>query len=625
MMNALYIILRESFSVSKKRNLTTTQYSGKVELSEEDQVLLIAKIAETEGCSAEQAVELYKKRREEAFRQRALGPKGVASVYVLLAIFAFALGSWFADEVFHTGTIYFLFYPLGLLLLWLIWRLFTSRSRRMKKAWKAHRAASGNIVEGLEKLAAIDEQPLVKTAGLATLLPMALCVLAIAGMGASLLLPEPLHEQISYHMPANIDDDPGELNIALEMLLALKPEKVEGMLQKAYESHYDPSRITLTYAELANRLADAGAISREKAHEWDIQAATTVDVTYLHADFEAEWLLALLHRLDASDADVLINRFVETGYADVTAQDALGQYCAGRKTVSELLEMNAAIKGENFLTAVLAKADLQQYLTELSDPQQRLELIQYAAIGRTQPNDVLELLRIAGQYGLKPSDCYPDGAKLDWDLSQLDHHSEVTEFGTYSKWLPVVINEKPEPFESKDVPYASRSIKADFESVYPDDYEGNTALGKDAFEVVLDTALDSMPAEYLPETIEELDGLLATSRLYVRQGTLRETKYRGDNETLSNVVKQTDYPCYLAVQMINLYDLQEMKVAYCFCANTVKAPDAPEYVEGFGNKAYYLGTHDEEWLAEQRSSLVEALELWEMNVGFMAELLAEFE
>ena len=68
--------------------------------------------------------------------------------------------------------------------------------------------------------------------------------------------------------------------------------------------------------ELASRLAAEGVDSQDYAREMDIQAANILDPSGIGGDFEAEWLLNLLRRLDEANADLIINRFAEI-YSDL--------------------------------------------------------------------------------------------------------------------------------------------------------------------------------------------------------------------------------------------------------------------------------------------------------------------
>lgn len=412
LMKALEIILLDSFDITKKRGIGSTRYSGTVTLSPEDQALLTAKIAEVNGCSAEEALALYDKKSEEVFRKAALGLKARWSVAFLLGFFALVLGVWLYEK--YSYSFYFLFYPLGLLLLVLLWRLFTSRSRRMEKAWKVHKASGDGILQGVEKLAEIAEKPFLKAAGKPAMIALILVVLAAAAVVVAPMLPDGVHKQVAT-LTWNSNAPEEDLSKALELLLPMDAKQAQRTLSKGVKV-YNPDTHILAFAEMANRLADAGVLSRETAHEWDMQAFQTLDfgMSNLYGE-ELVWLFNLLDRLEKADADTLIVRFLEDGKHFIGVLAEMAEYCERNRTTAELMAL-AKYKRVEFLQAALANDDLaklQQRMEELDDPSQRAELARCAASNYTQPDDVQAFLHMAQEVGLTPADCYPNGVPLD--------------------------------------------------------------------------------------------------------------------------------------------------------------------------------------------------------------------
>lgn len=358
---ALNVILRDSMEVSTNRTLTKTQYTGTVTLNKMDQVLLLAKIAEVEGCSAEQAIAIFEQRRKEAFSQKALGPKAVFSVGVLVVLLVVAIGLWFDSEVFSTDSISFLIYPLFVLLLVFLWDLTLCRTRRMETAWKTHKSTGDDILQGVEKLTEIYEKPFLKMAGISVLIPACLCVIAIVALIIPNMLPDPLHEKISDLIPIYAKHDPHDLYIAADLLKPLDAQKAERTLTKALSKSSWRESTILAYAELANIAAEAGTISKEFAHAWDVEATNILDPDRLFQPFQGEWLLKLLRRVEEDQADGLIHRFLAHPYIESRPEmlAALGRYCSEVKTMDEILELNASLSVDVFLQAALGNTDMQ--------------------------------------------------------------------------------------------------------------------------------------------------------------------------------------------------------------------------------------------------------------------------
>jgi len=636
---ALHVIAEKEYSVSLEKQGDSMQSVGRFTFSNTESLALIQKCQETNDFTIGQAIEAIKSTALAAYKKKAQ-KKGPGN-YIFLGFILFSLLSSSLDLSMEEMLPYIL---IILFAAALIRHFATSRTRRMKKIWK-NRAPEA---DGL--LLAVDEMMKAATAPLLSLINIPVTALLFALLiGSGYLavrphLPDPLHERLAWRV--HIGDDEQDLEWALDMVEDLSPQQLPKTLDKTFAYLIKEKDNPFMLALVVRQLHDENKLEKSVADSLIDRAIAATDLSRIDKAYELEQLASLLDSCSETVTDDLLSRTIALADQYPALMSAFGRYYSSRLSTKELLAMhekNGSIPA--FLQGALAQDDIaatDARLSDLTDAQQQLIIAQCAAVHHTAPNDVLAYLRMAAGHGFSAASCYPDGALLDWDLTHLNVYAYTEEPVKHTSWLPVVRMEAPEKMECKLVSAFRHSLGNDFESVYEDDYESNNALGQAAFTLMLDTEmLDKMSADSIPQTIEELTSLLVIDQQYIRSGTLRNTHYHqnsGENGqlTLSDIIKQEDYPVYSVAQLVDLYDLRSGLVDYRFNVNLIMPPDIPQRMQS-GVSAFtmnddeiarlYIAVPDDAWLAAAREDFITLMEdsAWNLQTAILLDYLTPDE
>ena len=652
-MYSLGIVLCESLEIKKEREGGHTHYRSRLMLDRQDINCLIQMISQVCGCTPERALDILKEEYHKAFdKKMRTGIPGLIIAAVLVLFFL----------AFELIAKYFAFFSLAVVLGVSAAVVLTSRKREMKNRWIRRDAYGLDVYQAIERMTdvygksgfALTNKPLL---GL-----LCICLLFSGLVIALPYLPAMTGMEAATRIKwAKNETDAAEIQA---MFLDLKSDQLEKELERSYEYFSRTDDETIVVAAFANRFADSGMVSETFASDMSNRALSNLTNSRI-SDLPLQLFPEILPRVDE---DVLM-MFAET----VTAQNErnellcsfIGHFFAERKSTAELLELSSRLGGQVFLNDALGGEDIDttiSRLNETEDHAHQVAVAQAAAGGHTHPNDVLAFLKMAKVHGLKPTECYPNGAKLDWDLTYFALAKYIEEWKDAGKWLPVSISEFPEKLEYRTVPKEKHTLSADFTSIYEDDYEANNALGKAAYEVVLNTEwLEKIPEEKIPMNMNEVNSLLVFNTLYIREGTIRDTSYyqRADSTpnplaglsdipgldlpelppySLNDIEWQRHYPSYAVCQSIDLYDIETGYVNYRFRANIINTPEIPEGVRKRSSSSiysiggdiiskYYIATPDVRWTENARQEILQLMEdsNWDIDRAVMLDYLISVE
>ncbi|MBQ2952009.1 MAG: hypothetical protein IJE07_00465 [Clostridia bacterium] len=237
-------------------------------------------------------------------------------------------------------------------------------------------------------------------------------------------------------------------------------------------------------------------------------------------------------------------------------------------------------------------------IAELSDSD-RLRCVCMRGAFITDPDEVLAYIRFGGSLGFTPTQIYPDGAKIDLATAKCDY---VNETDTINDGLFLVMyrTEVKEQFEQL--------------STEPDeDYEYNNALGDAAYTVVLDTrALELLPAEMIPEKMEDCTNWIFIDSVWFLCGTLEKTTTTGYTYNESTTIRYI--PKYAAVQRVSVFEAETGAWVYSATQELGYPPELPAYTGNINAKDYYIGEFNTAWPAEQEAILVDNLLTYNGNL-----------
>lgn len=385
----------------------------------------------------------------------------------------------------------------------------------------------------------------------------------------------------------------------------------------------DGERIPVLTAVLSAQMAQSGALP-------EASATTIVTDVLARLPISSKWekplqdaLPELLACLSPEELATVLTA-ADIASSDTALQDRLGDLAKGRLTLPQLAEVyrdRLAAKKPADRLAMRAlsgrtQEDVVAALAEETDMERRAALAK--AYGKTLslPNDVLAYLADARAAGIPAAECYPTGAQVTWDLSQLAPVGFARKpQGDAPRYLIVRLTESEEKFEYRDVPTDLEMDEWYYDGAFSLVYESNAGRWMETVTVRIDTeAMDLIPAEYIPGDLSEMDALVVLDTHYEACGTLRVRSYRVKRATGGRWTDSyRDYRNYYVVQRLDVYDRQG-RLVYCF-DEQVTEPVTPENrSDGFSDdlsqtelKAACIPVPDSVWMRERREWLLEEL------------------
>ena len=206
-------------------------------------------------------------------------------------------------------------------------------------------------------------------------------------------------------------------------------------------------------------------------------------------------------------------------------------------------------------------ADTAASLCAMEDDPQRSLLLEAAGMSFSDTDEILQYISSCAQLGAAPSACYPEGVLLSLDLSDLNQHAVSRADIDQTKLLILSRTEKtPRPSEIIIRELADSNNHPD-----PEDCT-----------VRLETAwMDTIPAECIPSSLEELNTILLMDNQYYVSGTITV-------ESTTTLGKMTggpstkEYQTYGAVQVNSCFDWPSQSLLYSFAGHYTAPPEIPE-------------------------------------------------
>lgn len=665
----LTLILQNSFSTTVKRSNSHTQFSGKSTLSDSEMDFFLNKLAIINGTSPDKTLEEFNRIKSAAFEKK-IKHRGIWFLPIILIL-------GIAISAIIMKSISFLAFWLALFCFGcLIVYIKNSKNRKVLKIWKNRPDNPNALNDTVNEMAEVYKNtalsacnPLIIIALIGAIAVAFYCVTALA---PDPIVRDPVYKELSLKLESADSESEFETLLALTDEKTLEEtEKIVTMLQQdAQENSTYGKRFAI--AIFADTLLAENKITEETAEIVIADMLSSFSSAIISNQFESEAFIKLLEHTDLALTEKLLDGVLSKRGENEFLTSCLGDYYGKKMSLDDIIFVYNQMENKGvFLESVLKyvdikdilnnysmiqetedllayiqknmKSEVQELLKELPDDESRKELLIYLAPGYQIPDEVLSYIRLAKEYGVTPTECYPNGAKLDWDLTHLNIYDFADTLSDDGKLLILRRTEKKEELEYKTVPRSDYTLGDDFVSLYDEIYESNFALGKDAFDVFLDTeALEMMPENMIPYQISELDTILLLDTLYVRDGTIQDTDYKyeiGKSTALtdiSQITSQKHYPAYSVIQSIAIYNLHSGLTEYIFNANVIYRPDhsysAPQvnyfssglYVDHsiyYGNdiSTLYCAVPDNEWMEAQRSEILSLLEASEWSV-FIAEL-----
>lgn len=494
---------------------------------------------------------------------------------------------------------------------------------------------------------------------------------------------DPVYDEIALKIPsADTESEINELIALLSGKNLSETEQIIFSLEKAAIKE-STAQERFSIAIFASSLFDKKMISEETAKTVISEMLSSFSPIIITNEFETNAFIKLLDNADSSLTQTLLDLVINKQGYNTSLTSYLGDYFGKKGSPESIISIyNKVNEKETFLNSALNHVSLVVFLNHYSLMQEHAPLLSYVhnqlgvnigdlissvsdenlqktllislAPYYELPDDVLSFLHLAGKFNVKPTDCYPNGAKLDWDLTHLNMFKSAENLSENGKFLVISRVEKKEALEFKSVSEDEYTLDS-FISLFDDNYESNTIHGKDAFTVIMDTkALEMMPVEIIPTTISELNSILLFDTQYLRDGTICHTDYTysiGQSPILeqeSQITGQKHYPAYSVVQRADIYNLRSGSIEYCFDLNIIDRPevDTSDNISDLFSNAQsgllidyglltessnkndieylYCAIPDEEWIVNTRLEVLSLLEKANWSI-FNAELIHYYE
>lgn len=586
-------------------------------LNPEEQQSIRAFIAERSQGDEEKSAMLLTKTLQQVKPRRAL-PLGAIILLCVLALLAapllcFAFGTkWLAPA----------------LVACIVWELCTAKATRMRRLWNERKPGGEGVEAALKSMYFIALRSPMVAVEKVKLAVMVIVLLLSAVLWA---LPEPAPSEAKLLAEKVGEVTGGKAVMADALALLADAENLEGIeiIQQAmkYTAHGSDEEFLLAALMLMHietrpdlMLNDYATGSTGKPMYAALENTAPAQIN------NAEEIAALevLLRYAGAHQGVALARFVQQKQLPEGLLAAFGAAMGEGCTTEEMLVRcdTIAAAGHDpleFLRAGMGAVSLAEgegLIAAAEEDAHRRWLIRSIAPSLTAPNEVLAFIRLAKSHGVAAAECYPDGALLDWDISHCDPYTSqpAENLGKRDTMLILRRTEKREPYTTFVVAEEEETGRS---QALPDglyaDYDPDQAEGAGQYTIVLEAAaLDRIPPEHIPETIEECDALIILDSWYICDGYVRFSRSIAEDGGWKH--RQLDSPTFAMCQEVAVYNAQSGHWLFSYRDNAAYSPAMlQENLSGIDpldwNPAeHYIADLDEVWMAEACADFLYALE-----------------
>ena len=348
--------------------------------------------------------------------------------------------------------------------------------------------------------------------------------------------------------------------------LALKvQEYVEKGFDAALAAQYaDDALLTTDYGALNLKMDDTDVSGAQESSESDQSAVPYTD--------ETDAISELIACRSQADLEEIFARILES--ADGTKRkvrllEAMGQVLQGetKETVlpfamqAEEADWDGAYLLHLVWTPDESPADTAASLCAMEDDLQRSLLLEAAGISFQDTDEILQYISSCMQMGVKPSACYPEGVMLSLDLSNLNQHAVSRADIDQTKLLVLS--------RTEETPQPSEII------ILEESDHNNHPAPEDCTVQLETTWMDTIPAECIPSSLEELNTILLMDYQYYRSGTIAVESTAALGE-MTGEPSTKEYRTYSAVQVNSCFDWPSQSLLYSFGGQYIAPPEIPE-------------------------------------------------
>ena len=385
-------------------------------------------------------------------------------------------------------------------------------------------------------------------------------------------------------------------------------------VQQYTEKGFDAA-LAAQYADDALLTTDYDALSLN-TDETDVSADQEISdsdqTTLAYAD-DTDAVSELIACRGQADLEEIFARILESDartYRETRLLEEMGQVLQG-ETKETMLPFAMQAEEAGWSGAYLlhliwtpdqSAADTAASLCAMEDGPQRSLLLEAAGMSFQDTDEILQYISSCAQSGAAPSACYPEGAALPLDLSNLNQHAVSRSDIDQIKLLILSRTEKTPPPSEIIIQEAS---------------DRNNHPDPEDCTVRLETAwMDTVPAECFPSSLDEVNTILLMDSQYYRSGTITV-------ETTATLGEMTgdpstkDYRTYSAVQVNSCFDWPSQSLLYSFSGHYEAPPEIPEeekeeidygFVMAPGMvRKYYKADMDPVWAADNMQEHLNAL------------------
>lgn len=508
----------------------------------------------------------------------------------------------------------------------IVWELGTAKKTRMRRIWQEREPGGVGVAGALKHMYLT---ALHSSLAAADKVRLGIMLAALALLAVLWVMPEPA-PSAAKTVAAKV----GEItsgDAVLADALALLPEGLDGIETARQAMKYTVHGSDEEFLLAALMWRHIEADNHLSINDYATGAAGTplYDVLTNTAPAQIDnpeeiAALALLLKYAGTHQEKALTHFLQQSALPEGLLNAFGSAMQADHTLPELLSLcnEIAAAGHDpvsFLATYaqqLTLSEATQLIAQTGDAHRPL-LIRAYAPALTAPDDVLAFIRLAKTYGLSADECYPEGAVLDLDTTRWDPYtsSRAASLGNRDTFLILRRTEKLEPFTTFVVPEEQETGRNEpLPSDMYGDYDPDASLGAAQYTVVLDTAaLDSMPPECIPQTLEACNALVFLDNWYFCDGYVRFTRSVTDNNG-GWKHRQIDTPCFGVCQEIAVYSAKSGDWLFSVKENVVNSPamlddELPtKDVLEWNSADHYIAAPDEAWMAEARAEFLKALE-----------------
>lgn len=425
------------------------------------------------------------------------------------------------------------------------------------------------------------------------------CALVILAAGGYIWVdsqPTPVHKQLQTMIVA--EDGAVDYEDCVALLLdetGRVSERGQKGLERAWRAAEDNPQAQYDLAAVAAAAVEKG-LDGALAAEWARAALADCNEVNLDQWWRREQMAPLLD-LAPEAADMTLLKRLAAMDGDMPGLRAVIGKHMGGKPLAEVLALYAemAVDGHEDGAVRIASAMLvgksletaREELTALGAASALPAAVQIYGAAFTDPDDVLAFIRLGGELGFKPSQCYPEGAVISLRTSHFTYgeitvEEEEMRERLQGKYLIISRTEKKPPYKEFSAP---EDEAADLYA----DYHGNAALGDAAWTVVLETQpMDHIPAQYIPHTMAECRTVLACDLTYVRSDVYRKAQGGGSYHDAPATDEVCYVPTYNSRATLALFDPADGRLLRVMKAEFQDAPEPSLHTIQSGDDFWYL-------------------------------------